>query len=358
MKKLTHFHALVRTRLLQVLLPVSLAGMCWSGTVFAADSTWEIKPGNSLGKIVAEKYPDYGNRQAIMREILKRNPQAFRTENINSLIVGKTLQLPDPADIPDLKPPAPKPAEAAGVDPALQEKLQALTAQVTELEETITILEEENTALQEMVNDAATGKSPAASTEPTPVPIPVDNTLQQRLDEAETALAASKAANTTLEEQLATTKRENEVLQNDLQQIRAAAAVAETKAKGSGNLPWILLGLLALLTLPLLWLLRRKRETVPAAVASAAAVEPAMPVMTAPDKQPEVSTPVMADVPATVSVMPAVDENPDAALKLDIARAYLDLRDSVGAADILQDVLVEGGEQQRQEAREILSFIT
>lgn len=344
MKKLTHFHSLVRTRLLQVLLPVLLAGMCWSSTVFAADNTWEIQSGNSLGNIVAEKYPDYGNHQVIMQEILKRNPQAFRSENINSLIVGKTLQLPDPADIPDLKPPAPKPTEGAGVDPALQEKVQALEAQVTELKETIAILEEENTALQEMVNEAAAGKPT------TTAPVSVDNTLQQRLDEVEKALVTSKTTNTTLEEQLAAIQRENEVLQNDLEQIRAAAAVAETNAAGSGTLPWILLGLLALLTLPLLWLLRRKREPVPVAVASGVMAESAIPT--------DVPPPVMTDLPVPVSIIPPVDENPDAALKLDIARAYLDLRDSEGAADILQDVLVEGGEQQRQEAREILSFIT
>ncbi len=350
MKKLTYFYPQVHTRLLKVLVSASLAGMCLSGTVLAADNTWEIQPGNSLSKIVAEKYPDYGNRQVIMQEILKRNPQAFRGDNVNSLIVGKTLQLPDPADIPDLKPPAPKPAE--GVDPALQEKVTALAAQVAELEETITILEEENTALQEMVNEAASGKPLTATAEP--VPAPVDNTWQQRLDEAEKALSASKVANTTLEEQLAAIQRENEALQNDLQQIRAAAAVAETKAAGSGNLPWILLGLLALLTLPLLWLLRRKREQ-PAAVAVATGGLAAESTSTTPADVPPA---IMTDSPVTVSIMPSLDENPDAALKLDIARAYLDLRDSEGAADILQDVLTEGGEQQRQEAREILSFIT
>lgn len=350
MKKLTYFHPQVRSRLLRVLLP-ALAGMCLSGTVWAADNAWEIEPGNTLSKIVAEKYPDYENRQVIMQEVLKRNPQAFRNENINSLIVGKTLQLPVPEDIPGLKPSVPKLAENVGVDSELQEKVQALAVQVAELEETITILEEENAALQEMVNEAVSGKPITGA------PVPVDNALSQRLNEAEKALVASKAANTTLEAQLAATQRESEVLQNDLQQIRAVAAVAETKAAGSGNLPWVLLGLLALLTLPLLWLLRRKREPVPSAVASGMIAESIIPAMASADKQ-DVSIPVMTDLPTPVNITPQVDENPDAALKLDIARAYLDLRDSEGAADILQDVLIEGAEQQRQEAREILSFIT
>ena len=51
-------------------------------------------------------------------------------------------------------------------------------------------------------------------------------------------------------------------------------------------------------------------------------------------------------------------EDPEVDLKLDIARAYLDIRDSEAAAEMLQEVLTEGGSRQRQDAREILSFIT
>ncbi len=91
-----------------------------------------------------------------MQELLKRNPDAFSNKNINSLIVGKTLKLPDAKDIPDLKPPAPKPA--AGLDKATQEKLQSLETQVTELKDTVSLLEEENAALQEMVKGYAEAK--------------------------------------------------------------------------------------------------------------------------------------------------------------------------------------------------------
>ncbi|WGZ94577.1 MAG: FimV/HubP family polar landmark protein [Candidatus Thiothrix putei] len=346
MKKLTPLHQQLRLHVLQVLVPVSLVGMCLSGAVLAADKVWEIQLGNSLGKIIAEQYPDYGSRQAIAQEILKRNPEAFRNQNVNSLIVGKTLQLPDPADIPNLKPLVPK-AEVAGGDPAAQKKIQALETQVAELEETITIIEEENAAVQEMLQEQVSGGA-----KPEPAAAPVDNTLPQQLDAAKQALEESKAANVTLETQVATLTRENEALQNDLQQIRAAAAVAETKAASVSNLPWILLGLLALLTLPLIWLMWRKHESSSldaGAISASTLVAPAETLADVPvQSHPEV--PVVATL--------AMDENPDAALKLDIARAYLDLRDSEAAADILQDVLVEGGNQQRQEAREILSFIT
>jgi FimV-like protein len=64
-------------------------------------------------------------------------------------------------------------------------------------------------------------------------------------------------------------------------------------------------------------------------------------------------------MPVTEPEIPAViiPESPDAELKLDIARAYLDLREPEAAAEILREVIVEGGSRQQQEAGEILSFI-
>lgn len=44
-------------------------------------------------------------------------------------------------------------------------------------------------------------------------------------------------------------------------------------------------------------------------------------------------------------------------LKLNIARAYLDKRDAKAASELLQEVLRDGDEAQKQQAREILSFI-
>jgi FimV-like protein len=351
MKKSTQFNQQVRNRLPLVLVSALLIGACLSGAALAEDKIWEIQSGNTLGKIVAEQYPGYANRQAIMQELLKRNPDAFSNQNINSLIVGKTLKLPDASDIPDLKPPAPQ--QGGSIDPATQEKLQSLETQVTELNDAVALLEEENAALQEMVKGYADAK-------PTPTG---GEDLQKQLDAAKQALQESQAASSVLEEQVAEAKRGNDTLQNDLQQIRAAAALAENNASGSGNLPWILLGLLALLALPLVWLLRRKREQSPVAVVSTtttAATAVTSPAMV--PGQEAVVTPEAGHLAAGASYREreadTAEENPDAALKLDIARAYLDLRDSGAAADILQDVLVEGGEQQRQEAREILSFIS
>jgi FimV-like protein len=351
MKQITRFKQQVH---FPVMVSVALLGVCLSGTAGAEDKTWEVQSGNTLGKIVAEQYPGFANRKAIMQEILKRNPEAFRGQNVDSLIVGKTLKLPAASDIPGLEPLAPA---AGGMDAAAQAKMQALETQVTELKDTVALLEEENASLQEMVKGYAEAQ-PAAPAAPTP---PADDGLQAQLETARQELQASQANAKTLEEQLAAAKRDNETLQNDLQQLRATAVVAESKDSASSNLPWVLLGLLALLTLPLIWLLRRKQEQVAPVLASAEKkLADVPPVVASPKPAAEPLVPDEQRPPAVVpaETVAAEDANPDAALKLDIARAYLDLRDSEAAADILQDVLVEGGERQRQEAREILSFIT
>ena len=48
------------------------------------------------------------------------------------------------------------------------------------------------------------------------------------------------------------------------------------------------------------------------------------------------------------------DEN---ATKLDLAKAYIDMGDSEGAKDILNEVIAEGNDQQQAEARELMSQV-
>tara|TARA_B100001059_G_scaffold236230_2_gene285635 strand:- start:1561 stop:3795 length:2235 start_codon:yes stop_codon:yes gene_type:complete len=48
----------------------------------------------------------------------------------------------------------------------------------------------------------------------------------------------------------------------------------------------------------------------------------------------------------------------ESATKLDLARAYIDMGDSEGARDILNEVVEEGDEQQKQEAREMMERLT
>jgi pilus assembly protein FimV len=45
----------------------------------------------------------------------------------------------------------------------------------------------------------------------------------------------------------------------------------------------------------------------------------------------------------------------ETATKLDLARAYIDMGDTEGARDILEEVVAEGSDAQQQEAREMIS---
>ncbi len=372
-----------------------------SAVALAEDKTWEIKSGDSLGIVVSKEYSGYGNRRAIMDAIFKASPDAFINNDINRLRIGKTLRLPAADSIPDLKPSQlPAPVNGSTPDEAFQKKLQELQAQRDELEETVKLLEDENAQLQELIQgyeeakkakdeelaklearikelEANTASSTVTAKGQSETGAQAQNgdmtdlqkrlaelegeniELQTQLETAKMDLADSQALTEEIKTQLSDLQRQNDALSNDLQQARAAATVAENNAAGAGRLPWILLGLMALLMLPVMWLLRRNRD------------EPSITTIPAPPKPAPAPQPVPTSVTeATIPVAtakPHADEqdieetgpeDPDSELKLDIARAYLDLRNPEAAADILKDVLEEGGTRQKREAREILSFIS
>ena len=60
------------------------------------------------------------------------------------------------------------------------------------------------------------------------------------------------------------------------------------------------------------------------------------------------------DMDAELDFLADADE---AATKLDLARAYIDMGDVEGAKDILSEVLGEGNDNQRTEATELLARI-
>lgn len=70
---------------------------------------------------------------------------------------------------------------------------------------------------------------------------------------------------------------------------------------------------------------------------------------------PEISLDV-ADTPATSAEAPA-DESEEVNTKLDLIQAYIDMEDKIGAKELIEEVLTEGGERQRQRANELLAKI-
>ena len=398
-------------------------------TSVAKEREWVIKSNDTLSKIVERYYPSIRNKKAVIRAIVQDNPNAFRRGNAHDLILGKVLILPEPdrfkntttkAETDSTASDASKVVEpvavvepvneapetvaestsaeapatnksASNVPSNVKENIDELEEGRKELEETLKLVEEENASLQSMVGkyeeqkhaqDAqiakledqvkqleANLKNTDSTKAVTPVPAvaPVAPVAAASEDSAAISkqLAEKERVTETLKTQLAETKRQNDALQEELQ-----TKITTMESNSSNNLPWIISALLALVMLPLLWLLKQKMQALPTVSVANQTLkkEPvAKPVTQAAAPKVADSLPTATIATPTATVTPVVsnaraddhsDDNLEADIKLDMARAYMDLRNASAAAEILQDVLLEGGARQRQEAREILSFIS
>ena len=398
-------------------------------TSVAKEREWVIKSNDTLSKIVERYYPSIRNKKAVIRAIVQDNPNAFRRGNAHDLILGKVLILPEPdrfkntttkAETDSTASDASKVVEpvavvepvneapetvaestsaeapatnksASNVPSNVKEKIDELEEGRKELEETLKLVEEENASLQSMVGkyeeqkhaqDAQIAKledqvkqleanlkntDSTKAVTPAPAVAPVAPVAAASEDSAAISkqLAEKERVTETLKTQLAETKRQNDALQEELQ-----TKITTMESNSSNNLPWIISALLALVMLPLLWLLKQKMQALPTVSVANQALkkEPvAKPVTQAAAPKVADSLPTATIATPTATVTPVVsnaraddhsDDNLEADIKLDMARAYMDLRNAAAAAEILQDVLLEGGARQRQEAREILSFIS
>ena len=395
-------------------------------TSVAKEREWVIKSNDTLSKIVERYYPSIRNKKAVIRAIVQDNPNAFRRGNAHDLILGKVLILPEPdrfkntttkAETDSTASDASKVVEpiavvepvneapetvaestsaeapatnksASNVPSNVKEKIDELEEGRKELEETLKLVEEENASLQSMVGkyeeqkhaqDAQIAKledqvkqleanlkntDSTKAVTPAPAVAPVAAASEDSAAISK-QLAEKERVTETLKTQLAETKRQNDALQEELQ-----TKITIMESNSSNNLPWIISALLALVMLPLLWLLKQKMQALPTVSVANQALkkEPvAKPVTQAAAPKVADSLPTATIATPTATVTPVVsnaraddhsDDNLEADIKLDMARAYMDLRNASAAAEILQDVLVEGGARQRQEAREILSFIS
>jgi FimV-like protein len=197
------------------------------------------------------------------------------------------------------------------------------------------------------------------------------NKLQSDLETAQQQLKEREQTMSVLSGQITENKQQLETTQQELLLANAARASAELNKASLENQrgswwPW----LLALAMLPLGWLLGRRSATptaqAPEKIQAASSVSSA-PVAATAVAASELPNPELANelpalesfspVTSTLPALAANDDNLDAAIKLDIVRAYLDLRDPVAASTLLKEIMREGGQQQQQEAREILSFL-
>lgn len=70
---------------------------------------------------------------------------------------------------------------------------------------------------------------------------------------------------------------------------------------------------------------------------------------------PAVSAPAANDMDDSGEEMDFLSDADEASTKLDLARAYIDMGDRDGAKDILDEVMIEGNDNQKQEAKDLLT---
>lgn len=365
------------------LLLIGIVCLSMTNLALAAEQRWKVKANDRLNSIVSKNYPDYtdeAEQEIIAQAIIKANPAAFTKGDRNRLVVGKTLKLPQASAIKGLEPAADQSGEqtaATETDKANADKDKTKTDASNEAEtksdkDKASTSEADSTKADKPVvtdKEGAAGKPTSALQEQVKTLETQRQDLEKQASERAAEIAAKQQTIKELEVKVAELQKHNEGLKTDLQKLQEA----KQQTASSSRLSWILAGLLAFLMLPLLWLLKRSRAKTAALV-----VTPLKEPAPAPENLPVttitkgVDTVVPVAVPlagetASADATPVVGsmvtetaevEPPDADVKLDIARAYLELRDSQAAADILQDILKEGSTRQRQEAREILSFIS
>lgn len=75
------------------------------------------------------------------------------------------------------------------------------------------------------------------------------------------------------------------------------------------------------------------------------------------DTEPQIAEAAQADVTVTEPAV-VTAENPDIDIKLDLVKVYIDMEDIEGARDLLDEVLKDGGPQQRATAESLLASLT
>lgn len=380
--------------------------MCCISSAFAETKTITIQPNDTLSKIVSAHYPEIGDRQAVMVQILQQNPDAFVNNSIHRLIVGKPLTLPantSPPLAPDNAVTSTQPDETnlqqnttgisseeakqiAELEKAKDELLQQakqltdenqnLKVQIQGYEKERKTLDKKLKTLEQEVETLEKKLEQQSQTQPNNLSDNNTDELQAALAQAKAELKQSQESNQQLTESLADTEKRlkeqnleldnlkdqitglnstTEQLESDLEATRAAnmELLKSQPAQSSNTLLWALAGLSGLLLLAFLWAFNRKQakpeEAVTAPVTTSTAIT----------KDTTLDDPSLFETKAIKQpVLPEEPANPDANIKLNIARAYLDMRDTDSAFDMLHEVLREGSNQQKQEAREILSFIS
>ena len=274
--------------------------------------TVTVQPKDTLWSIAAAHLPDGTNVQQQMLAILRENPHAFVGDNINGLVAGATLRLPSGVAAPSLSPQeaideAERQNDAWGAGGGGQLRI---------------IDPAEDGPVTEAVTEPPTPESVA---EPPPdaiavAALPPEPPLADLLQEARSQVREQARQLQRRDDEIARLSSELAALQASRRQERQDWMEALGRwriAALAGILPTaglIAVGLVAL----------RRRQAARRADSSAA-----------PDY----------DFGAPIG---------DGQVKLNLAKAYIDLNDQASAREVLEEVVAGGTDQERSEAQALL----
>ena len=367
-----------------------------------AETVYRVKSFDTLNRVVKKFYPNskYPKEQ-IMIAVLVKNPTAFIGGNINRLLKGKRLVLPNDSEI----------SQVSDVDaqllisqharffregitgdfslPSLNNEadrdktiavVKKQTKKITQLEDEGNKLkkqlenlfkqkqkrDEELKQLESQIKQYALEKNskPLGSAEQ----IEKNNEklketneiLNQKLVESKSDLAENERSTMALERKLSNLRERMDQDKNGVDssatsinktQSEAAvgSSVGETFAKLKDKYFWILPLLLIAALFYLLWLIGRW-------------------FFGRTKKVAEDESDYEKDYAALIDEHESIDylkpennefkeESLEPSIKLDVARAYIEADDNEAALNILDEILQEGSEEQIKEAEEILSYI-
>jgi len=354
-----------------------------------SETRYRIQASDNLNSIVERFYQDSDlSKSQLMVGILVENPRAFRGGNINFLLRGKRLTLPDESEIKQISKESASellskharffrrgitgnlatPTFIEGVEEPgeLLEKQKIQNAKIDQLKQETESLKRQlenlvsakadrdnrlfelekllKQAKNASANSAATQKSPAGLLE-------TNKELQQSLKETKSKLAENTNSNTALERRVEHLKEalkgKNTQQDSSNEDATQEASTVDTStldeegSKVSRMLTWLAPLLLLLAGLWYFFIKRKKSEA------------------------PTHSFDDYEEMLLRQNENAEIDEDTDlteasleTSIKLDVARAYIEADDTQSAIDILKEIIEEGSDEQQQQAKELLEKLT
>jgi len=360
----------------------------------SAETRYRVKSSDNLNGIVDKFYNSPNlSRSQIMVGILAKNPRAFRGGNINFLLRGKRLTLPDDSEIQQISPDiasellsdharffrigltgdfkaptfedlskvqsAPKRVDNSGELLKTQtQKINQLQKESSELKKQLEellnakgerdnrLLELEKSLKQSNAQPKMAKKAPQHEDAQETKNTTSNATIEPKLEKAESIMPPanidggkdSSKSTTASATKIAETKTTESSTGEELSTGKKQATAEPNTENSLAKLLWLLP--LALLAWFMFRYFGKKKVTVDPADDTIANYEAEY-----------------------LEAKKDIDENfeeeaLETSIKLDVARAYIEAEDTQSALDILTEIMEEGSDEQRQQAHELLESIS